>query len=366
LTLGALALTERFVRSDPIAQAEHDAVWAEIQRQLDEVPWLRALDADEWLIGLGGTIRNLARIEGKRQDYPLDTLHGFRLGRDSLERSIELFRELPLEEREDISGLKSDRADIILPGALVLLAVMERFDVDEVHISTHGVREGVFFERFWSHLPYPVIPDVRRFSPLNMARTYRYQKEHANYVRFLARRLFEQLIPLHGYGLREQELLDTAALLHDLGRVIGYDGHHKHTQTLIEYNGLAGFAPREIALISLLARYHRKGDPDTSDYELLMQKGDGVLLIQLSAILRLAECLERGRNGAVDDVIVTWGDDHLRLTLVTDEYPVVELWQVERNAVPLLARAFERQVQLDSVAAPSDWAENGGLDAPGA
>ena len=131
VTLGALALTERFVDSDPITDEAYDRVRTEIERQLDTVTWLPE-KSGERLVGLGGTIRNLARIRGRQIDYPLSTLHGFILSRESVEESIQLFRDLPLDERKKIDGLKSDRADIILPGALVLLAIMSRLEVDEV------------------------------------------------------------------------------------------------------------------------------------------------------------------------------------------------------------------------------------------
>jgi exopolyphosphatase/guanosine-5'-triphosphate,3'-diphosphate pyrophosphatase len=351
LTLGALALTERFVEHDPITDREYQALQQEINRQLDQVSFL-ADKKGQTLVGLGGTIRNLAKIETKRLDYPLETLHGFTLSRNSVEQSLKLFRELPLSERSEIPGLSSDRADIILPGALVLLMIMDRLDLDEVAISVNGIREGVFFEYFWKHLASPIIPSVRRFSVLNLARNYQYEKDHANHVRFLAGRIFEQLIPIHGYGINEKRLLDTAALLHDMGRIIGYSRHHKHSQTLIENNGLPGFTPREAALIGLLTRYHRKGNPDIDGYRLLLDEDDEVLLIRLAAILRTAECLERGRNANVNDVVTTWNDENLRLTLITNIYPTVELWQAERNAIPLLAKAFQRQVTLDSFAPP--------------
>lgn len=360
VTLGTLALTERFIREDPTSKAEYKAIKREIERQLNAVSWLDNKKKG-MLVGLGGTIRNLARIEAARQKYPLNTLHGFTLPRASVEESIGLFRELPLSERKEIAGLDSDRADIILPGAMVLWAIMDRLGINVLTISVNGLREGVFFETFWQHLPYPVVPDVRRFGVLNMARNYQYQERHSNHVRFLAGRLFDQLIPLHGYGVKERELLDAAALLHDLGRIVSYEGHHKHSQTLIEFNGLPGFSPNEIALIALLARYHRKGTPDTAGYTILLDAKDEVLLTRLAAILRLAECLERGRNAAVDDVIVTWEDDSLRLTLISDEYPAVELWQAERNAALLVEMAFGRHVLLDSVAAPLGWSNSAGV-----
>ncbi len=351
LTLGALALTERFVTHDPVTTDEYAALQKEIERQLDTVKWLKKQDGKP-LIGVGGTIRNLAKIQSENDGYPLYTLHGFVLKRESVEESIKLFKKLPVDERKNIPGLTPDRADIILPGAMTLLEVMKRMDVNEIAVSEHGVREGVFLEYFWEHLDPPILPDVRRFSVLNLARFYNYEKEHSNHVRFLAERMFWQLTPLHGYGSKVFDLLDAAALLHDIGRIIDYRGHHKHSQTLVENNGLPGFNPRELALIGLLTRFHRKGNPSIEGYEMLLDKDDLTLLTRLSAILRMAETLERGRNANVNDVIATWDDDELRLTLITDSYPSVEIWQAERNAAPLMAAAFQREIRLDSFAPP--------------
>ena len=349
--LGSLALTERFVRHDPASRKEIGAMGAEIQAQVASIPFI-AENRGRRLVGLGGTIRNLAKIDSIRQQSPLNTLHGFVLTRASIEASVKLFCDMPLARRQKIPGLSEDRGDIILAGALTVLGVLEQLHTDELTVSTAGLREGVFFEHFWEHLQYPVIPDSRRFSVLNVARNYRYHESHANHVRFLAGRLFEQLRPLHGGGAAERELLDAAALLHDVGTAIAYDGHHRHSETLIRYNGLAGFTRREIAIIALLTRYHRKGTPERDGYESLLSKEDEVVLTRLAAILRSAEFLERGRNAAVKDIIVSWSDDALRLTLIAEEHPAVEIWETERNALPLLGRAFHRTASLDTLAAP--------------
>jgi exopolyphosphatase/guanosine-5'-triphosphate,3'-diphosphate pyrophosphatase len=350
LPIGALALTERIVTSDPVSDSEFTALQNEIDTQLNTIGWLKK--SKDPLIGIGGTIRNLAHMEAARSEYPLSTLHGFILTQASVEESIELFRTLPTRERQQISGLKSDRADIILAGAMVLLAVMKRLKTEQLTVSNNGLREGLFFEQFWQHLDYPVVSDVRRFSVLNLARLYQYKKTHALHVRFLARQLFDQLSDLHGYGPDERALLDAAAVLHDIGTIISYDGHHKHSQTLITNSGLSGFTPREVALIALLARYHRSGKPSDKEYRLLFGEDDERLLTHLAAILRLAEFLERGRNATVDDISAHWTDDELRLTLIADEYPAIELWEAERRAAELVENAFSRRVHLDSTAAP--------------
>lgn len=356
--LGALALTEQFVITDPISSAELTAVSQTIAQYLDSTPWLNKAkpNSGRQLVGLGGTIRNLAKMDAVRQNYPLNTLHGYRLSRAALAENVRLLSTLPLEERRRLPGLNSDRADIILPGALVVQGVMARLQVDELTISINGLREGLFFGHFWQHLAYPVVANVRRFSVLNMARIYNYDKRHASHVRFLAGRLFQQLRPLHNYGPPEQELLDAAALLHDLGTVISYNDHHKHSQTLIMNSGLPGFTPRETLLIALLTRYHRKGKPALDGCEgLLCREDDAQILQRLAAILRLAEFLERGRNATVDDVTAEWDDRTLRFTLIADEYPAVELWEARRHALELLADAFGRTVTLESTAPPDPW-----------
>src|SRR5262249_44861048 len=157
--------------------------------------------------------------------------------------------------------------------------------------SENGLREGIFFEQFWADQPVAIADDVRRFSVLNMARIYQYQPEHAQHVRMLCQRLFAELETLHSYGPAELELLEAAAMLHDLGTLINYNDHHKHSQMLIISSGLAGYSARETAIISLLARYHRKGTPSWEGFETLMQEGDDRLLLCLSAMLRMAEYL---------------------------------------------------------------------------
>jgi len=354
LTLGALALTERFVRSDPITKSEIKAIEAEIARQLEEVSWLSGERGP--LVGLGGTIRNLAKIEAARRKFPLQSINGFTLKRTALDETIRTLSEEPLAKRQRIRGLARDRADIILPGALVLRAAMERLGVAELTISEFGLREGLFFDHFWQDVPTRVTPDLRAFSVLNLARFYGFQEAHAFHVRHLTQRLFEQLQPLHGYGAWEGELLSAAALLHDIGMAIKYHDHHKYSQTLIASNALPGFSPREVALIALLARFHRKGIPVAGDYASLLGEGDELRLLRLTALLRLAEYLERGRAGLVRDVVARWDDKRLYLSLIAQEYPAVELWEAGRNAVDLMESAFCRSAVLESEATKSKTA----------
>lgn len=349
LTLGALALTERFIQSDPITPKDLKKLQREISGQLESLKWLKKPEG--LLVGLGGTIRNLAQIEASRIGYPLQRIGGFRLSRSVVDELVTLLLTHSIRQRQQIQGLKSDRADIILAGALVLQGVMNRFDFPLLNVSPNGLREGLFFEQFWSQQPYPIPDSVRHFTILNMARFYGYHEQHAHHVQWLATRLFDELAPLHGYDGAARELLANAALLHDLGTIISYNDHHKHSENLIVSSGLPGFTPRETALIALLARYHRKGNPGTGIYDSLMHNGDERLLAWLAALLRLAEYLERGRDGNVYDLTVAITPAQIAIHLKAHEHPFVEMWEAEKNALDLVKQVCGRSVTLNATEA---------------
>lgn len=178
--LGALALSERFVTSDPIQDSDYEAIEEEIRNQL----WgIQKEKGETRLVGLGGAIRNLATIEAERPAYPLNSLHGFSLTRKELVKTIRQLRKNPLSRRQRIPGLNQDRADIILPGAMVVREVMDRLGVKSLQVSEGGLREGLFFERFLKSEGKPILEDVRAFSALNLGRNFDFDEPHAEQVR---------------------------------------------------------------------------------------------------------------------------------------------------------------------------------------
>jgi exopolyphosphatase/guanosine-5'-triphosphate,3'-diphosphate pyrophosphatase len=152
---------------------------------------------------------------------------------------------------------------------------------------------------------------------------------------------------LHELGDAERELLWAACLLHDIGTAIAYDDHHRHSHYLILNAGLPGFTPRELVLIGLIARYHRKGEPDASELGDLAERGDEERLRLLCGIIRLAEQLERSRDGAVRRVSVAAHDGTVALDAEVDPArdPSVPIWAARRNA-DLLADALGREVEI--------------------
>ena len=156
---------------------------------------------------------------------------------------------------------------------------------------------------------------------------------------------------MHGLGRRDAELLDAAATLHDIGMTVGYHLHHKHGAYLVQAARLNGYDHREQALLSMLVRYHRKGQPKLGPLSEVTQAGDDRVLAILAFCLRMAEMLERSRAGRVEDVRARIALETVRLDVLAAEEPVVELWEAGKQA-PLFEQAFGRQLELR-------WVETG-------
>jgi exopolyphosphatase/guanosine-5'-triphosphate,3'-diphosphate pyrophosphatase len=140
---GVLRFTERYVKSDPISRRDLRELRQAAREAFASLDWLAA-GPDLRLAGMGGTVRTLARMDQKQRNYPLDRLHGYVLDRSTLSEFIESLARKNRREREAIPGLKSDRADVTLAGAVIIDALLERSGFTEVHVSGQGVREGLF------------------------------------------------------------------------------------------------------------------------------------------------------------------------------------------------------------------------------
>ncbi len=363
--LGAVRMTERFLPdSGPAGEEQLDELRAHVASELQSADWLAG--AGERLVGIGGTVRNLAVAAQRCAGMPSNGVQGFVLCEKRLERLIARLAELPASERSRVPGIKPARADLILAGAVVLQSTLRAGGFHGIEITEAGLREGVFFERHIaetegsgdreeiadrpppeSHLAEPpLFEDVRRASVLNLAARYHMDIAHTRHVAKLALGMFDQLalLGLHGGDPLERELLWAACELHDIGMSVDYDDHHKHSRYLILNGGLPGFSPLEVALIAQAARYHRKGMPEPGPLAPLFGEGDAARLDRLAVLLRLAEDLERSRDQLVHGTRLSFAGDGgegsaVVLELLAEEETTLPRWAARRER-ELFARAF--------------------------
>jgi exopolyphosphatase/guanosine-5'-triphosphate,3'-diphosphate pyrophosphatase len=193
------------------------------------------------------------------------------------------------------------------------------------------------------------VPDPRRRSVLDLARRCDWHKTHSEQVTRLCLSLFDQLKSLHKLGTVERELIEYAALLHDIGWHISGKGHHKHSLYLILNGNLKGFTGDEVAIIANIARYHRKGPPRKSHahYGQLPRESRQVIDIG-SALLRVADGLDRTHASVVRSIRCDIGNRKVRCALDARSDAALEIWGAQRK-MDLFTNLFDRRFmfQLD-------------------
>jgi exopolyphosphatase/guanosine-5'-triphosphate,3'-diphosphate pyrophosphatase len=279
------------------------------------------------------------------RELPSYGVQGFCLERSALDALVERLAGLTPAQRGGVPGIKPERGDVILAGAVVVQTVMEVGGFQALEVTEAGLREGVFFATRLTGREPPLVDDVRAAAVHNLAAQYHPEAAHTEHVARLALQLWDELaeVGLHPGRPDERELLWAAALLHDIGTAVDYDDHHKHSRYLVLNAGLPGYTPRETALIGQICRYHRKGEPTLGEFAPLARKGDEALLTRCAAVLRVAEQLERARDQTVRSAHVAVEDGRVALRLESDADPAVSRWAAQRQA-ELFERAFGKQL----------------------
>jgi exopolyphosphatase/guanosine-5'-triphosphate,3'-diphosphate pyrophosphatase len=349
LPYGAIRLTERYLSGDDATKGlkklrKH--IREDIERALPVRDW-RGAD----VIGSGGTFTNLAGIYLATQGMrAARSVHGTRIPGEQIEGILEMLGNMTVDERRNITGVNPGRADIIVAGLAVVAEVVRRVEPKEVAASAFGIREGLLLE---TARVMPTVADpgeARERSVREFAERCHYEAPHAKQVQKLALQLFDSIGERLGLEPGDRPILADAALLHDVGYHINYQGHHKHSYHLILHADLLGVSPEEQVIVAHVARYHRGAPPSRArhrDYAQLEQPARRRIK-RLAAILRVADGLDRGHVGAVDLVRVRWIDRALRITPIATSKARslrLELWGAARKSA-LLERVAKVPVEI--------------------
>ncbi len=242
-------------------------------------------------IGTGGNVEDLGRLRERVLKGPNAEFIAVR----ELEKLIEKFSSMSVKERISKLKLRTDRADVILPAAIVLQIIAHEAHVRRITIPGVGLKDGVLLEiaerlRIGPHVPHR---DQVWESALQLGKKYSIDTNHATLTAKLARQLFDQSQSLHSLGEEERLLLEVAALLHDIGHFINTIDHDKHGYYILKANRLIGLNEHQQEMVANLIRYHRKSTPGADDpnFKGLPQK-DRITVAKLSALLRLADGMD--------------------------------------------------------------------------
>jgi exopolyphosphatase/guanosine-5'-triphosphate,3'-diphosphate pyrophosphatase len=282
------------------------------------------------LVGTGGNLEELgdqAQKLFKRKSNRLLSLQ-------DLSAIIQRLEGLSYEERIHQLGLRPDRADVILPAAILLDVIAEETRLDEITIPRVSLKDGVLWDLAeeitqGTHLSRreQVWVSIQR-----LGSKYGMDEEHARHVTELAVRIFDQTQELHHLETEQRLLLEAAAYLHDVGHFISTIDHDKHGYYILTANPLIGLSDTQQAIVGVLVRFHRRHlpDPDEPSFRSLPQK-DRQVIIKLLSILRIADGLDTNRSGRVKDVKLKNDRSVWQLELIGDDDLLLEKWTAEKR-----------------------------------
>jgi len=349
--IGVARMLERFVTSDPISPHELKLLEqfcaaelyfsAEMARQLGVTRGIAS----------SGTALNIARmIRSGREAEGVDSMNQTGFTRQEFEKFYKSVISLDAASRRKLTGLDEKRVDLIVPGLILINTIFRVFGLKEVIISESALREGmvVHYVSGIRDRDGEEQLDIRRQSVVELGYRCNWHKPHSEQVARLSLMLFDQLQPLHELKPQYRELLEYAALLHNIGEFISIAAHHKHSQYIIMNGDLRGFAPAEIDIIGNVARYHRKNPPSLKHPMYAQLKPSHRRAVDvLSGILRIANGLERGHRQNVLSISAAIGEQRIVLEALTRFEPDIELWAAE-SLKSWLQEVLGREIAIEA------------------
>ncbi len=351
--VGVARMLERFITTDPIADKELSLLEQFFAAELfSSAEKSRELNIKR-AIASSGTAQNIAKMirsaTGRDDEV---TLNQSSFTRKEFQKFYKSVIAMNASQRKKLTGLDEKRVDLIVPGLVLMNVIFSLFKLKEVMISDSALREGMvvhYLKNNWSDCGERRLQlNIRRQSVVELGYRCDWNKIHSEHIAALCLQLFDRLQPLHGLSSHERELLEYAALLHNIGTFISIASHHKHSQYLILNGELRGFSPVEINIMANIARYHRKSPPSTKHeaYSQLKSKQRRVVDV-LSGILRIANGLDRGHRQNIVSIEADMTASSVTIGLHAMHNPDIEIWAAGRMKA-WLETVLERSIRFEA------------------
>lgn len=351
--LGAVRVAEKCNLGDQCSDKQlrkaEDYIDEQLKKHAAKLPFTPSI-----LYGTGGTFTAMAAVLMARDGEQGKPMRGYQVARADVRHLLVDLAKMPIERRRKVTGLNPARADIIVAGLLVIERILRRLKVNVVQVHTRGVRDGLLLTMAQEiatkqSSPKSVSANERREAVEQFAEKCGVDLVHARHASRIAGLLLQQLAEPLGMSPDDLSLIEAATILANVGYLINFDKHHKHSYHLILNSELIGFERQELLVLANVARYHRGAMPKKKHEgfaELSPEDQDRVA--KMAALLRLALALDRTHQQQVQDLRCQVKDKRVEVTVKATGDAEVDLWAARRK-VDLFERVFERQVFFAAV-----------------
>lgn len=337
LPLGAVRLTNEFLRHDPARKGELKRLAGFVTREVNRVGERIAKAKILNVIATSGTAAALAGIASHM--YSGGSRQRNQVSRAQMNRISKRLARLPIAERRKIEGVGPRRAEIIVAGAAVYHELLDRLRLKGFRYSPLGLRDGILSQMAADYdsttRSGKQIESERWESILKAVTHYHVDRKHAIDVRESAMMLFTALRSVHRLPPEYREWLSAAAMLYEVGDYVNRNGHHRHTYYIISNSEILGYTPQQRRVIGAIARYLGKSRPSAEEVPMKTIESDDRPNVQKAIVLlRLARALNLGRSRAVEKARISVRSAEVRITLAPRRRMGVdlELWAIEKDS----------------------------------
>ncbi len=255
-------------------------------------------------------------------------------------------------QREAVPGIGPKRAEIIIGGAQVYAALLERLGLKGFRYSPLGLRDGMLAQMLGEvdlrAAVHKQIEDERWAGVLAVCRRYGIDQKKAEPVRAHAVQLFDSLEKVHELPPEYRVWLQAAAMMHEVGKFMNHQGHHRHTQYIIANSEIFGFSPEQRLIVAAIARYLGKSRPDAMDRQMrMLPVEEHAKVTRAVALLRLAAALNQDRASAVVGLRTLVYPKRVVLQIVPGRGGAeLEAWAVKKEA-DYFREVFRRELFVE-------------------
>jgi exopolyphosphatase/guanosine-5'-triphosphate,3'-diphosphate pyrophosphatase len=341
--VGAVRLQRDFVRDDPMPPQRRSFLQAFIQGSLEPAvdKVRRRIKPGETpvLVATSGTAMAIGSLAASEEERPPRKLHGYRVTRQSLNQVVDRLITMTPAQRRELAPINDRRAEIIVPGALILQTTMKMLGVGEFVLSERALREGLIVD--WM-LRQGLLEDRFSFQSSIRQRTVLHQVQRFAVNQSRAERVASHALSLydatrgvmHDDSGEGRELLWAAAMLHTCGQHINISAYHKHTWYLIRHGELLGYSEAEHLMVAAIARYHRRSLPKKrhESWQLVATRDNRRCVHQMALLLRLAAALDRRPEPVISALRIHAVKGSLDLEIVPErvnQNVSLEQWSLE-------------------------------------
>lgn len=331
--LGSLRLRETLDAYNAPQATTRRIMETHINRIIEQIlPQIPSETAQE-LVALGGDVRFAAKQ--LIPDWKPEQIA--RLPLSKLEQLTETVLSLNEDKLVHRYHISFQDAATLGPALLAYVQLCRAFELTHLVVANVNLRDGLLTEMATrGALSEDFANQVRR-SAVDLGRRFEFDEPHARHVAKLCKILFQNLRDEHRLEPRYELLLSVAAILHEIGLYIGTGSYHKHTMYLIQNSELFGLSRSDVAIIALIARYHRRSSPKpTHPSYAALSRDERIAVMKMAALLRVADALDTAHHQRLHELRINRESGRLVISL-----PQVDDLSLEQLALRQTGSLFE-------------------------